>query len=325
MRRWPVAVLISAVVLCGCGYVGDPLPPALNIPQRIEDLRAVQVGDRIVVEFTLPLLTTEGLPLTHPGPADVRIGVAPPPFEVRTWADAAKQVSTTQVGTRAVRMEIPVREWLGTEVIIGVRSRNRDRFSDWSNLVALNVVPPLAVPVDLRAESHPQGARIAWRSPDSRPNLLFHVYRTEPKGQERLVGSAVDKTEFVDAQATFGKAYQYRVQAVLDKSLSEFAGPVEVTPRDEFAPAVPAGVISVVGVSAVELTWQRSPDADLKGYRIYRGEAGADLSVHVDLVNSPSFRDRQVMSGQKYRYAISAVDRADNESAKSQIVEVTAP
>ena len=43
MRRWLVAAA-AAALLAGCGYIGDPLPPLLNIPARVTDLTAVQRG-----------------------------------------------------------------------------------------------------------------------------------------------------------------------------------------------------------------------------------------------------------------------------------------
>src|SRR5262245_57755939 len=43
-----------------CGYVGDPLPPLIQIPERISDLAAVQLGRSIKLSWTLPRLNTDG-------------------------------------------------------------------------------------------------------------------------------------------------------------------------------------------------------------------------------------------------------------------------
>ena len=45
--------------------MGAPKPPALDIPTRITDLRAAEYGDKIVVQFTIGPLTTDGLALTE--------------------------------------------------------------------------------------------------------------------------------------------------------------------------------------------------------------------------------------------------------------------
>ena len=74
-------LLVTTALLCGCGYIGPILPPALDIPQRATDLRAAEYGDRIVAYFTLPALTTEGLPLKSVESVEVVAGVPPNPLE----------------------------------------------------------------------------------------------------------------------------------------------------------------------------------------------------------------------------------------------------
>ena len=40
--------------------------------------------------------------------------------------------------------------------------------------------------------------------------------------------------------------------------------------KDEFPPAVPAGLVAISGTRSVELSWDRVADSDLAGYRVYR-------------------------------------------------------
>jgi fibronectin type 3 domain-containing protein len=40
---------------------------------------------------------------------------------------------------------------------------------------------------------------------------------------------------------------------------------------------------------------------------------------------APSYSDRQIEAGRKYRYTVSAFDKAGNESKQSAEVEVAAP
>ena len=60
MRPLLTAALLLA--FSGCGYVGPPQPPALNIPKPVDDLSVSEIGDRIVARFTPPSQTTENLP-----------------------------------------------------------------------------------------------------------------------------------------------------------------------------------------------------------------------------------------------------------------------
>ena len=54
MRVLAVLVILAAAVLSGCGYAGEPLPPALSRPMRVTDLQAVERGENIAVQFTVP-------------------------------------------------------------------------------------------------------------------------------------------------------------------------------------------------------------------------------------------------------------------------------
>ena len=94
---------------------------------------------------------------------------------------------------------------------------------------------------------------------------------------------------------------------------------VSVTPRDIFPPSPPVNLAAIAGVSSVELNWDRSSDPDLKSYRVYRNDA-----VILQDVDTPSFSDKQVKAGERYRYTVTAIDQSGNESAKSAVVEVTA-
>ena len=58
-----VAIALLSLFAAGCGSVGEPLPPLLNIPERSQDLSAVQTPEGIVLEWTWPAKTTEGMPL----------------------------------------------------------------------------------------------------------------------------------------------------------------------------------------------------------------------------------------------------------------------
>src|ERR1035438_1387784 len=72
-----------ALLLTGCGYVGEPLPPALRRPVLVNDLAAVQVGSNIVIQFTIPKITTEDLPIK--GGEDIELRVGPQAPDMASW------------------------------------------------------------------------------------------------------------------------------------------------------------------------------------------------------------------------------------------------
>jgi fibronectin type 3 domain-containing protein len=97
---------------------------------------------------------------------------------------------------------------------------------------------------------------------------------------------------------------------------------VTITPRDTFAPSVPASATALSGPTSIEVSWQRSPESDLQGYYVYRSVNGAPFERQGELIAVPAYSDRRVEHGKTYRYEISAVDKKNNESDKSAPAEV---
>src|SRR5437762_12162406 len=51
------ALAITAMV--GCATPGAPLPPSLELPMPVTDLRATRMGDQVTLTWTLPSQTTD--------------------------------------------------------------------------------------------------------------------------------------------------------------------------------------------------------------------------------------------------------------------------
>ena len=320
-----LACSLGALLLQSCGTVGEPLYPALNIPSRVTDLTAVERGDRIEINFTIPPLTTEGLALKEIGSVELRVGPVPDgAFNLNNWANAATRVelrSPEQPG--AVHTESPVQAFIGKDVMVGVRLANaKGRNSEWSNLVNLSIAPPLARPADFKATAEPQGVSLTWSAPVAMQFRLFRQAEQEQKPSQ--LGTSTE-TNYLDTTAEYGKTYQYYVQSIREKAESDTTGPVVITPKDIFPPRVPTGLTASAGVGAIELAWERNTEPDFKEYRVYRAEAGGQFTQIAEGLEAPSYSDRKIESGKKYRYRITAVDQAGNTSDPCDAVEVTAP
>jgi fibronectin type 3 domain-containing protein len=135
----------------------------------------------------------------------------------------------------------------------------------------------------------------------------------------------VDRQEFIDRTASYGKPYSYSVQAFAGTAESARTPLVTVIPRDTFPPAPPTGLNAIAGLNSIELTWERSPEADLGGYRVYRAEAAGDFKLTADAVEGPAYSDKAISRGTRYRYSVTAVDQAGNESPRSPVVDITVP
>src|SRR5579864_312056 len=127
--------VLGGVILVGCGTIGEPLYPALNIPSRVTDLTAVERGDRIEINFTIPPLTTEGQAIKEIGGVELRVGpVAGASFNVNNWANTANRIDVhPSEHPGPVHAESPVREFVGKDLVVAVRVANvKGRNSEWS-------------------------------------------------------------------------------------------------------------------------------------------------------------------------------------------------
>ena len=316
---------IAALFLSACGYVGDPLPPLANIPPTVTDLAAIQRGARLIVQFTVPTLTTEGHPIPPPLRLDLRAGTADH-FEPNQWAAAARQIPPVATTTPVARYEIPAAGWTGKEVILAVRVlAGNGKQSPWSNYVVVPVVAPPQTPAALAPAATPQGVHLTWQA----PGTTFRVFRKTGDAAFSPVAE-VPAPEWTDSATEFGTRYTYAIQTIVKlddrrHAESELSPEASIVPSDTFPPAVPQAVQASIAPNSIELNWDRNTEDDLAGYRVYRADADAPLAKLADLSAVPSYSDRKVAAGKTYRYAVTAFDRAGNESPRSAPVVVTMP
>ncbi len=223
--------------------------------------------------------------------------------------------------------------------------------------VSIRLYPVPEAVSSLNAVVTEQGVELTWPPPTrtSSGELLaavkeYHVYRGELNPDSASVPAAerpqsawklslqqlgvTTTPDYRDPGFDYGKTYVYVVRSVQDSP----AGPLEssdspeaiVTPKDTFPPAAPQGLVAAIepsatpGTAIVELSWAINVEADLAGYRVYRGNREGDRGslLTPQLLPSPTYRDNTVLSRQLYWYTVTAVDRFGNESAPSPAVAV---
>ena len=314
VHRRSSAAILAFALLTGCGYPGPVLAPLLDIPLSIPYVNAVEYGDKILVEFTLPDLTTEGNPLRNVRLLEVRVGPGPSPFTTDRWAETAKSYPVTNPAPGPFTKEIPVGDWVNKDVVISARAVGpKGKPAQWATVKLLTVQPPLPKPAALEAQNVEPGVKLTWKGAAPK----YRIFRaTAEAAPERLAES--DRPEFVDETTQYDTHYQYRVQAITDDLHgSEVSDSIPITPVDTFAPAVPGALTAILGVNTIELAWTRNIEKDFRGYNVYRSTDGGPFEKIADLIPAPAFSDGKIEAGKKYRYEVSAVDLKGNESARS--------
>ena len=153
--------------------------------------------------------------------------------------------------------------------------------------------------------------------------MQYRIFRQGP-GEENAAEIGTSATpDYVDGGAQYDIPYRYRVIAFKGLAESLSSNEVGITPKDIFPPSPPASITALAGPSSVEVSWQRSPEPDLKGYYVYRSVDGSQFVQAGGLLSVPTYSDRDVQHGKVYRYEVSAIDQKNNPSAKSASAEVT--
>ncbi len=315
--------------LCGCGYVGPVLPPSPQLPLAVTDLTVVERGDQLVIDFSTPPRTTDNLAVKEFSELDLRVGPDVRPFDFDRWEGTATQYELAPPppadpdNPLAVPMskKIPAADWIGKRVTVAVRTaiKKKDHYSAWSNRVVLDVIAPLAAP-SVKDRSTAKGVELSWENTDA--TLEYRVYRSGPPPNPTVQLGISKTNNFLDTTSQYKTPYEYTIVAVHGNAESLPSRPVRVTTKDIFPPSVPLTVTALAAPNSIEVSWQRSPDADLKGYVVYRSVNGGAFESIGGMLNLPTFSDHQVEHGKTYTYRIAAVDQKNNTSDPSASAQV---
>lgn len=177
------------------------------------------------------------------------------------------------------------------------------------------------------------GARIEWAFDDASEGLIesFVLEHSEDdKDNYRELVTDISKTDR-EIQVSEISSTNYFVIAArtLDgKKLRSFSALVQKI--DTIPPAVPAGLAAVADTAGcVHLTWQPNTDADIYGYRIYRGQTTDEELIPLNdiAVRAAEFVDTvnvRSLNSAVY-YAVSALDERYNQSDLCPVIEVRKP
>ncbi len=350
------------VLLNGCASSAPPLPPSLELPSPVTDLRALRKGDKIFLAWTEPTKTTDHQSMRNFGPTVIcrsqesgmkecgtRAGVmpAPEPAQKPVAVKQAHAAKTTAIYSDSLPMLPGVQPTDKITYAVEVQNASQ-RAAGLSNQVQVPALPAVPPPDGFQAAITAQGVRITWSCSQLPQQLAGVEYRL--RIFRRVAGSQTDDkigepelaacaTPLIDASMEWEKTYDYRAAVVT--MISPAGGPameiegddtpsVRMVAHDVFPPAVPSGVQAVFSGPGqqpfVDLIWQPVSDADFAGYNVYRREAGGEaVKLNSELVKTPAYRDGKVQSGKAYFYSASSVDLRGNESAKSEEASETVP
>lgn len=346
-----IASISGCALISGCASPGPARPPSLHLPRVVTDLSAVRTGDDVILHWTTPEKTTDGLKIQFPITAEIcreapvpdapcipfkRFIVHPGPSES---PDAVPQTLVTGPATL---------------LVYRVRLLNSNGHSAGLSSAAFAVAGAAPPPVqNLHATSIREGAMLEWQPQPTQSFIELDRILIQTKALRkpstkrplqltpsipaevrlRAGKPSVDPGGTIDPTAQRGETYRYTAQRVRSVALdghtlelrSAPSTAITVAMRDTFPPKAPTGLAAIPAGHTIDLSWEPNTESDLAGYMVYRQQAsstGATIGSPERLTPTPiavpAFSDHTAQAGQTYSYRVTAIDAAGNESPASR-------
>ncbi len=175
-------LLFSSILCCfaaGCGAPGEPTPPSPPIPEAVKDLTAKQLGDAVLLDFTLPRqkhtrLTSDRNSYTRSLRGSLRPDGTPDPRSFHLVDTVPGPILSTYVHDGHASFPSPLqpdelRARAGEIALFRVRTRVSERkVSADSNEVSVSVYPVPQRINDLQARvANEKTIQLTWTAPTS--------------------------------------------------------------------------------------------------------------------------------------------------------------
>ena len=362
LRLCAFAGVVCLVFVAGCGKRRPPLPPVERVQQRTESLSGAQQGNEVILSWPSPLRNAPDSSVQSIRRIDVyRLAEKPgAPLALTEDEFSARATLVGSVTYEQIQTAGDTLTYHDTLELAGQPTRLRyairyvnasGQRAAFSNFLSIEPAARIAQAPILSSQVKiaEDAITLTWQPPaanidNSTPvNLLgYNVYRSDESqtapGNQPLNPAPISGTEYVDKTFQFGNTYRYIVRAVSlgtggaqVESLNSNA--VSVLPQDTFAPAAPErpSVAAPEPSSArLAIFFAANKETDIAGYNIYRS-TDPDLpkqnwtKLNQTLLTRTTFTDDKVESGKTYYYYITAVDKAGNVSAPSEVGSEKAP
>jgi hypothetical protein len=355
----PVLCCALCLLWAGCARIADPKPPEYRVPETVRDLEARQIGEEIILTFSLPERNTDGSPARtirsleilriteksgseKPEPlTDLHeehfLERAAPAFSI-----PVARFSEYMNGNVFVIRDAP-RTALGGDInslrfryaAIFVNEKNQTAGLGRQAVVQPVTLPP--APKDLYAVVTEKEIRVTWmpvleNTGVAQPSrIAYNVYRSEKPDEVPGIpvnGKPIPVAEYLDSDFQFDKNYYYAVSVVVTSNPPAESARSEILKtesRDVFPPSPPGSFTAVAENGRIVLFWTPSISADVAGYRIFRknrteDRVGSRQSLREGLITGISYRDESAEPSSDYVYEIQAVDDHGNASETVECV-----
>jgi len=337
-----VVIVVTLLLVSGCGKEGPPLPPEIRVAERTTDLTAFQEGDQAVLRWGYPTMTTAGQSLTEieqiqvwratlPLAQELPPAISPQDRQLRRQllegqgeilrALEPEEIAEATRGSSIVFQD-DLETWRQTveepESFVlwyGVRTvccRNRE--SELSNVVRLEPQAPPAPPTDLSLAAGSEGIDVQWTPAADSKTLV----ERSPDGAiwTARMDDPVEGGSWRDKEASQGQAWSYRLRSVIalpggSRVVGQPSEPARIDHPDTYPPKAPAEIVCLPEGAQVRVRWRGGAGA--AAYRVSRQHGDGPFEILADNHRPTEFTDPAPPLGE-LRYIVIAQDAAGNQS-----------
>lgn len=346
-KAFLLIILTLAAAAAHCGKKGPLTLEPENAPAAMENFRIRQIGSQIELAWKFPAspggknevfepakvtrvyVYHRTLDVAEAGAADAFIKKAE--LLEKLKPEAIKGLGSASPSWRHTFKNKDLLQKVHGFAVVYYYQRKRSAAGTPATIRTLLTPPPIQ---DLQVSLQGKVATLNWGRPAAsakEPALPaisgYHVYRRVlgaggDADFRRLDAEAAVNEFFHDSDTGVDGEYEYQVSCRMDEHVeSAPSNTAKTRIEDVFPPDIPNNLVSFTAKDEIFLTWESVPDKDLAFYRLHRKTAEKeDFSLLADGLKENFFRDKKVVRGRSYIYAVTAVDRKGNESDFSRPV-----
>lgn len=198
----------------------------------------------------------------------------------------------------------------------------------------LNDVEAPACPSAIQLKPQGKKVKLTWSKETKEDDLMgYSIYRTNKNDSDfsKITQKpiAADQLTHTDTVSHFG-SYAYKIASVDDSNNETLSNAHMVEVYDNEPPSQPKHLIIKADTGLLKLTWDKNPEADVKGYLIYRCINKNNEGAFVKITPRPLEENQytEVLPDNiknKFLYKVVAIDESLNRSTYSETATASLP
>jgi hypothetical protein len=280
------------LLLASCAQTGAPMPPSLELPKPPSDLRATRKGNRVILSWSEPTLTTDHQTVRSLGPTLICRGAAPemtacgnpvetipPSTTLQKSSQKSQPTPQTYIDTLPASAQSQNSD---AEITYAVEVLNRNaRGAGVSNRVRVPAIATMSAPNDLAATLTANGVLLTWTASSAPPAepAVQHRYRIYRRSE---IPGADNPAAQTSAQNNLGKIKKQIDTIAVEIPVSE-AGPAHLLDSIEWEQTYRYWITAVTIIhrsgSEVQLEGDDSPVVRVVAHDVFPPSVPAGLQA----------------------------------------------